>query len=341
MSVIGRIIKINKKSTLLWHNGKTYTLNLKTKHNIGDIIDENDNLITKCFINYNHDNNLNQYNYFKKKFEYIKLTRRFFEERGFLETATNKLKESTIDEANIDKIKTPYGYLVTSPEVEIKKLLSIGFDKLFELNFAYRDDFENNLHKKEFLMLEWYRNFAKPKDIIKDFIDLIKFLHPKSSILHYQDFKIDLNKIEFVSYNKLFKQYAQIDINNFDDEIISDKFCISGYENKLELLDAVFALKIERNLGVKHPVVVYNFPKQRAALSKIANGYAKRYEVYIAGIELGNCYDEENDYQKLIKRFNNKDKEFFKYMAQGIPNTSGIAVGFERLIMLLENLTSL
>ena len=75
-------------------------------------------------------------------------------------------------------------------------------------------------------------------------------------------------------------------------------------------------------------------------MAKIENGYAKRFETYIAGVELANCYDEENIYENIKNRFENSDKEFFKAMKIGIPAMSGIAVGVERLIMLLENDTS-
>ena len=339
MGVYGRILKVGKKSTLLWINGQRVELGFTSKHKIGDIIDENDNLITECKEIYDNKQNKEHFKRLKKKFDYLKKIRRFFEKKGFLEVVTPKLKNSILQEENISLMKTPYGYLAPSPEVEIKKLISIGFDKVFELCFAYRNDEINSLHKREFLILEWYRPLETHKEIINDFIELIKYLNSKSS-LEYLDLFIDLEKIEYIEYKTLFERFVGIDIEKFDPLEVKQSFNIVGDVNRLDILDALFSLKIEKNLGFKHPVVVYNFPKERAALAKIENGYAKRFETYIAGVELANCYDEENIYENIKNRFENSDKEFFKAMKIGIPAMSGIAVGVERLIMLLENDTS-
>ncbi len=336
MCVYGRIIKVGKKSTLLWRNGEYVEIKVPSKHSIGDIIDKNDNLITKCKISYDYEKDKKLFTESKRKFEYIKMIRKFFEDRGFTEVVTPKLKKSILNETNISLMKTPYGYLAPSPEVEIKKLLTLGFDMLFELCFAYRDDFENSLHNKEFLILEWYRAMEKPQKITREFIELIKYLNKKDT-LEYKHYRIDLNKIEYVEYKELFLKYVNIDIEDFDKEKIKERFHIEGNLSSLDVLDAVFSLKIEKNLGLESPVVVYNFPSDRAALSKIENGYAKRFETYIAGVELANCYDEENSYEEIKKRFKDTDKGFVEAMKKGIPSMSGIAVGVERLLMLLEN----
>ncbi len=337
MGVFGRIVKVNQKSTLLWWSGQYHTLNFKTKHNIGDIIDSCDNLITKNNSSYNHKSNEGLFSIMKNRFDYIQKTRDFFRNLGFIEVTTPKLKESIIDETNISIMKTPYGYLTPSPEVEIKKLISLGFDNVFELCYAYRDDHKDNLHKKEFLILEWYRAMQQPKDIIRDFIELIKYLN-EDSLLKYQGLNIDLDNVSFIKYKDLFLNYANIDIHNIDKHKIKKMLNIEGEIDVLELLDAVFAFEIEKNLGLNNPIVVYDFPKEKATLARIENGYAKRYETYIAGIELSNCYLEETDYKEIKRRFKNTDKLFFDAMKKGIPKMSGIAVGLDRLIMILENL---
>jgi lysyl-tRNA synthetase class 2 len=340
MSVFGRIVKVNQKSTLLWYNGKYIKLDFVSRHNIGDIIDDKDNLITKCQADYNHKHDKSKFNILKRKFEYIKKIREFFSNKGFIEISTPKLKDSILNEVNISTIKTPYGYLTPSPEVEIKKLISLGFDKVFELCPAYRDDYKDSLHKKEFLILEWYESQKSPADITKEFIELIKFL-TDSDPFYYNNSLINLNKINFIEYRKLFLDRVNIDIENFNETTVKNRFNLEGDMNRLEILDAVFAISIEKTLGLKCPEVVYNFPKERAALSKIDNNYAKRYEAYIAGIELSNCYDEENSYDEIKKRFNNSDKDFLEAIKKGIPAMSGIAVGVDRLIMILEDLTNI
>ncbi len=337
MCVFGRIVKVDKKSTLLWNNGKYFELTFASSHTVGDIIDNKDNLITQCYTQYSHEKDKKRFDILRAKFLYLKKIRKFFENLDFLEVSTPKLKKSILDETNISIMKTPYGYLTPSPEAEIKKLISLGFDKIFELCFAYRDDYENKLHKKEFLILEWYRAMEEPQKIMDDLIELIKYLNNNDKLL-YRDMTINLNKIDYITYKELFLQYADINIDNFNPQKIKKTFNIEGNIDKLEILDAVFGLKIEKKLGLNNPVVVYNFPAPRAALSKIENGYAKRYELYIAGVELANCYNEENSYTAIKKRFKNRDKIFFEAIKKGIPQSSGIAVGIDRVIMLLSNL---
>lgn len=340
MCVFGRIVKVDKKSTLLWNNGKYYNLNFVSSHSIGDIVDKNDNLITECHIRYNHEKDKREFEIFKRRFLYLRRIRQFFDNLGFLEVSTPKLKKSILNETNISAMKTPYGYLTPSPETEIKKLISLGFDKVFELCFAYRNDFQNSLHKKEFLILEWYRAMEKPQKIVDDFLGLIKYLNNSDTLL-YRDLAINLNRIDYITYKELFLKYADINIDDFSPTKIKKNFNIEGEVDRLEVLDAVFGLKIEKNLGMNNPVVVYNFPAPRAALSKIEKGYAQRYELYIAGIELSNCYNEENSYAVIKKRFENRDKKFFEAMKKGIPSASGIAVGVDRVIMLLLNLSEI
>ncbi len=332
--MFGRIVKKTTKSTFIFTNGKTVKLNFVSRHKLGDIIDENDTLLTRC-LNENRFRNLKkEQSYYTQKFEIIKRIKEFFSKEGFTEAITPKLKRERISETNINLLKTSAGTLAPSPEVELKKLLTLGFDKIFELNFAYRDDFEDKLHKKEFLMLEWYRTLKEPEDIILDFSNMVKYLNG-SDILRYKSLKIDLNKVSYISYKDAFDYYCGIDIEKAEISQLKKRFSIEGTDDKLEILDAIFSLKIEKKLGKKCIEVIYDFPKERAALSKIINGYAKRYEIYLAGIELGNCYLEENDFEELRRRFGFQDRNFMDYMAFGMPPASGIAVGIDRLIMIL------
>ena len=338
--MFGRIIKKDRKSTTIFSNGKITTLNFKSKHSLGDIIDTNDSIITTCKNTQFLRRFNSMYDYYNKKQQFIEEIKEYLKNRGYREVTTKKLKRKILKEPNISYIKTPYGYLASSPEIEIKKLLCLGFDRLFELNFAYRDDFEDSLHKKEFLILEWYKALGNPKEINEEFLELIKTLN-KKNVLKYKNYRIDLSKIEYISYRELFIKYTSIDVENIDAEQIKKAYGIIGTDDKFEILDAIFSLKIQKHLGIEHPIVVYNFPKERAALAKIENNYAKRYELYIATLELSNCYLEETDYNSIKNRFNETDNEFLKALEFGMPKTSGIAVGVDRLFMLLNNFSSI
>ncbi|WP_022669609.1 amino acid--tRNA ligase-related protein [Hippea alviniae] len=334
--MFGRIVKKTANSTLIFSEGKTVKLNFASRHDLGDIIDENDTLLTKCQNRDKLQSLKNERDYYIQKFEIIKRIKEFFFKESFTEVITPKLKKERISETNINLLDTKAGILAPSPEVELKKLLTLGVEKIFELNFAYRDDFEDNLHKKEFLMLEWYRALAEPEDIIFDFSSMVKYLNG-SDILKYKGFEIDLNKVSYISYKDAFLYHCNINIEKTESSKLKESFSIEGTDDKLEILDAIFSLKIEKELGKDCIEVIYDFPKERAALSKIKNGYAKRYEIYIAGIELGNCYLEENNFEEIKRRFGFQDREFMEYMAFGMPPASGIAVGIDRLIMILLN----
>ncbi len=338
--MFGRIINKNQKSTTIFKDGKRHTLLFKSKHNTGDIIDSQDTLLTQCK-NPEPLKKLTQiYNYYNKKLSFIEEIKEFLKKRGYREVLTKKLKREIIKEPNINYIKTPYGYLASSPELELKKLLCLGFDKLFELNFAYRDDLEDNLHRKEFLILEWYRTLSSPEDINKELIELIKHLNGGNTI-SYNGLLVNLDKIEYITYRELFSKYLSIDIESADTSRLKAEFGVEGTEDRLEILDAIFSLHIQKHLGVKHPTVVYSFPKERAALARVSGGWALRYELYIATLELSNCYLEETDVEIIKNRFKTLDKSFLSALEFGMPPTSGIAVGVERLFMLLNNLNTI
>ncbi len=338
--MFGRIINKNQKSTTIFKDGKTYTLPFKSKHNLGDIIDSQDTLFAPCKNPKPAEKILDAYSYYNKKLIFIEKIKEFLKERGYREVLTRKLKKEIVKEPNINYIKTPYGYLASSPEIEIKKLLCLGFDKLFELNFAYRDDFEDSLHKKEFLILEWYRNLASPEQMNAELIEMIKFLNGSKS-LRYKGFTVNLDRVDYITYKELFLKYFSFDIESVSTEKLKADFGIEGTDDRCEILDAIFSLHIQQFLGVKHPTVVYNFPKERAALAKVSDGWALRYELYIANLELSNCYSEETDAETIKERFDLVDSSFLEALELGMPPTSGIAVGVERLFMLLNNLTTI
>jgi len=329
----GRIVKISQNTTLVLSNGTIVSLPFKTKHNLYDIIDENDNLIVRSYKKMDFEKKLL---YLKKKFHLINKASMFFKKNGFEEVLTPKLKPRYLNERHIKKIKTKFGYLVPSFEIEHKKLLCLGFEKVFELNFAYRDDFEDNWHSKEFLMLEWYRAYAKPKEIIEDFKNLCITLNNSKTILKTDSSNVNLKKCEFFTYSELFLKYLNLDISHyFDKNKIILEHNLESNLTKSQLLDYLFATYIEKNLGKQCISIVYNFP-DFTFLAKKVGRFAKRYEFYIDGIELANCYEEENNFARLKKYFNNStDKEFVDYMAFGMPPSSGIAFGFDRILKLL------
>ncbi len=330
----GRIVKILEYNTFVFSNGSLVEFPFKTKHNLYDIIDENDNLLTHSYAKIDFES---KFKYLKNKFALINKARDFFKQNGFEEVLTKKLKKRYLQEGHIKKIRTKHGFLVPSFEIEHKKLLCLGFDKVFELNFAYRDDFEDFWHSKEFLMLEWYRAYEKPQKIIDDFKNLCIYLNKSDNLLKtHSGSIINLSKVEFHAYKELFLKHLNFDIDfGFDKNKIIIEHRLETNLTKLQVLDFLFATYIEKELGKNCIDIVYDFPHY-TFLAKKEDKYFKRFEFYIDGIEIANCYEEENDFSKLNKHFNRyTDKEFIDFMSFAMPPASGIAFGFDRILKLL------
>ena len=272
--------------------------------------------------------------------------RAFFKERGFREVFTPILVPVPSAEPNLEVFQTELktfkgkkrtGFLILSPEYSIKKLLSQGIGSCFEITRCFRNEEEvSRLHNPEFTMLEWYRVGAYYFDVMRDFENLfVKIVG--SEKLKYQDQTYDLKRPWLrISVAEAFQKYAKRDVSEISDA--------DFYQ--------IFFNKIEPALAkLKKPFFLYDYPISQAALARPKKEdprFAERFEVFVAGIELGNCFSELIDPAEQEKRFKNDlrerrklckteygiDKEFIKALKSGLPEVSGIAVGVDRLIML-------
>ena len=283
----------------------------------------------------------------------IDIIRIFFKEQGFREVFTPILLPVPSIEPNLEVFETQLrtskglkrkGYLIMSPEFSIKKLLAAGIGNCFEITRCFRNEEEvSRLHNPEFTMLEWYRVEATYKDIMRDFENLFLKIIGKNE-LKYQGETYDLTlPWPRVSFKETFKKYANKDINDVKDE---DFYKI--FFNEIEP-------KLKKS---KKPVFLYDYPVSQAALAKRSSGdsrFAERFEVFVAGIELGNCFSELTDYKEQKERFEKDKKErkalgkidypidgdLIDALKEGIPEVSGIAVGVDRLVMLAANAPSI
>lgn len=300
--------------------------------------------------------------------------RRFFFDRGFHEVETPLLIARPPAESYLDVFETTLldrhrnptkAYLSTSPEISLKKLMVAGLGKCYSLTKAFRNmETEGKFHNPEFTILEWYRVGATYFDIMKDCEELILTINNQDT-LTYQGKTIDLSKPwERMTVAKAFEKYAQV---NFDDflnekrarEIARTKgYSVEKTSTWEELYNQLFLNEVEPHLGQGRPTILYEFPAQVAALSnKVARDprYCERFEFYMAGIELGDCYGELTDPKELEDRFEREmeeiarlgktryeyDRDFIEALKIGLPKSSGIAVGVDRLIMLLADVTDI
>ncbi len=258
----------------------------------------------------------------------------------------------------IEKGETIPYYLHTSPEFYMKELLSYGFDKIFTLSHSFRDEPTSSLHNFQFIMLEWYRSNCRYEKIMDDCENLFKHCYQFFNENSIKTINRDNLKYQRVTIQELFLEYTNIDILNFIDTKSIKELIERDYkdipvpsDSTLEWDDYYFLLflnKVEPNL-INHPyILLYEFPAPLAALSTIKKDNKKvceRFEIYINGVELCNCFNELCDLEVQKSRFNeqaNLKNKIYNYslpkptvlydaLDRGIRPSSGIALGVERL----------
>lgn len=276
----------------------------------------------------------------------LQAIRSFFSARGFLEVETPVRQRAPAPELHIDAEPSGSYFLRTSPELHMKRLLAAGYPQIFQMGPCFRRDERGPLHRPEYTMLEWYRANAGYADMLADTKALIHHLiHEvvgKSDVM-YQGRALELLPVwERITVSEAFRLHAGWDpCENFD----ADRF------------DLDLVSKVEPRLPRNVPVILTDYPKEAASLARIrpdAPPVAERWELYIAGIEIANAYSELNDPGEQRMRFDDAVKrrrelgkdvyppddeflELLKYM----PPSGGIALGVDRLVMILADAGSL
>jgi lysyl-tRNA synthetase class 2 len=304
--------------------------------------------------------------------QYLAAIRTFFLKRGFLEADTPSLVAVPGAEPYLSPLETmvttadgerAQGFLVTSPEYCLKKLLVAGFEKIFEFSRSFRNE-ENlgGMHNHEFLMLEWYRAYASYLEIMDDCEALIRTLAKEmngSQTLRVRGTTVRVDHAwERISVVDAFQKYAAVDLEkNLDAESLRRTVRAKGYrptdsEAYDDLFFRIFLNEVEPCLGRKVPTILYDYPIQMGALAKRSERdprFAERFELYIAGVELANAYTELNDAaeqeerlhadirlrKKMGKTAVGPDEDFMHALRIGMPPSGGIALGLDRLLMLL------
>jgi len=306
----------------------------------------------------------------------IDAIRLFFKSQKFHEVETPLFVAHTDPELSIspfmstlDQVSSQYqGFLTTSPEFAMKKLLAGGFGNIFQICKSFRNGEPiSSRHNPEFTILEWYRTESDYTDIMDDCEQLLFFISRalNDEFLEYQGKTYDLSKSWLrISVAEAFLQYAGIDEKTLHDPkaflaTAKEKGYVVTSENSFqELFDQIFANEIEPHLGFETPTILYDYLASQAALARKKPSdprYAERFEFYIAGIELGNAFSELADWQEQLERLEAQnaerkklglpvvgvDQDFVAAIRSGIPQTGGIAVGVDRLVMLFVDETSI
>ena len=283
--------------------------------------------------------------------------RHYFSQQQVLEVETPLLGQYPVTDPQLDNLRVEnpfaipqadadYLYLATSPEYSMKQLLSLGSGSIYQISKAFRQDTPGRLHAMEFTMLEWYRIDYDMDALIDDVAALIHSLIPDVAV-------------EKISYRDAFIRYAGVDpFTASSDElelIARQKMDVSfTHQHKDVWLDLLLTHCVEKNLGQEGMTFLFDYPESQSALARLAvnadgQKVAKRFELYINGIELANGYHELTDADEQMRRFESDNQQrlqagepardidagLMAAMNRGLPNCAGVALGVDRLLLLL------
>ncbi len=265
----------------------------------------------------------------------INSIREFFNSRDFLEVETPLRIPANAPEEYIDPFNSENKYLQTSPEICMKRLLCRGHKRIYQISRCWRKGERGNRHLPEFTMLEWYRADSDYGDLMNDCDELLAHVTTKCG-KHTGAQIIQTGKAERITVQEAFQRYSKKEMfesvrdHSFDECIVSE---------------------IEPALPHNIPVILMDYPAPMASLARLKpedKSVAERFELYLGGLELANGFSELNDPAEQMERFTETNlrrkavglaplpmpEPFLKELAK-MPISAGIALGVDRLVMLL------
>lgn len=247
--------------------------------------------------------------------------REWFWAQGFTEAEPTMLTVSPGAETHIDAFEVGERYLHTSPEFAMKRALAAGLPRIYQIAPCFRDEEQGVHHSREFTMLEWYRVGAGTEDLMDEVEELIAAA----------------------------AQAVARPVPRFERHAVSELIVDRGNP------DAWFLEWVDRvEPSLTRPTIVYGYPAWQAALARLRGGVADRFEVYLGGIELANAFGEETDADELRARMGASAErrraagrephpvdEAFLEAVRRMPRCAGIAMGVDRLVMALLEISDI
>ncbi len=300
----------------------------------------------------------------KRRAQLLADVRHFFAERNVMEVDTPVLSRAAPTATYLDSFEAHYQpagsqsvsyFLQTSPEFAMKRLLAAGSGDIYQIAKVFRNGELGRLHNPEFTMLEWYRPALDYYGLMREVDELLQQVAAMPEAVK-------------LSYHQVFQQYLNIDIEQTDGGMLKQVALSSMPSLPADWqtdddgwLEMLMSEVIEPELTkLRKPVIIYDFPASQAQLAKLhqnADGItvAARFEVYAGGLELANGYDECLDSEELRRRFDTDNRQRqeqgkplmpidFNLLAaieHGLPPCTGIALGLDRLMMLVAEKTAL
>jgi lysyl-tRNA synthetase class 2 len=288
--------------------------------------------------------------------ELLRRLREFFHQRGFLEVETPILSADTVIDRHLDPFYTEITaapgkapqrlWLQTSPEFGMKRLLAAGAKAIYQVSRVFRRGEQGPLHNPEFTLVEWYRvgdGMAEGMQLTGELAETM----------------LNRGPAQRISYREAFLRHVGLDPHLADTTALmaaAKKHGIQApeslsHEDRDGWLDLLLVELVQPHLGQDCPALLYDFPPSQAALSRIRPDdppVAERFELYVAGMELANGYHELLDAKELRRRNREtnrlrnaegktmlpEESRLLTAMESGLPPSVGVALGFDRLVML-------
>lgn len=287
----------------------------------------------------------------------LKMLRCFFDNRDFLEVETPLLSVDTVIDRYIDPLMVEIPdpgkqtrWLQTSPEFSMKRLLAAGATAIYQVAKAFRAGERGPLHNPEFTIVEWYRTDDTPNQAMRTLSELVEVT-------------LGQEPAERISYRDAFRKHVSLDPHTANlkqlRQVATEReleIPESLGEDRDEWLNLLLAEFVEPQLGRTRPTILFDYPAGQSALARLRSDnppVAVRFELYLNGIELANGYHELCDPVELRERIRAtnllrqadgnpllpEESLLLRAMEHGLPDSCGVALGFDRLVMLASNST--
>jgi lysyl-tRNA synthetase class 2 len=277
----------------------------------------------------------------------LRALRDFFDTRGVLEVQTPVLGRHTVTEPAIESLPVTVdgleAWLQTSPEYFMKRLLAAGSGSIYQIGSVFRAGEQGRRHNPEFTLLEWYRVGFDLEALVVEVGDLVQEV-------------LESPRPHVAEYRELMQAHAGVDPWRDEPARLAERAsAVSGIPreqlNRGEALDLLMSGCVEPALAEQGPVIVQHYPSDQCALAAVTEvggvPVARRFELYLDGIEIGNAYEELLDATEQRRRFvadnarrreagqpiPEPDVRFLEALEAGLPPCSGMAMGVDRLLM--------
>lgn len=279
----------------------------------------------------------------------LRAVRDYFAATRALEVDTPTLSAAAATDVHLASVESTASgrrrFLHTSPEYPMKRLLAAGSGDIWQICKVYRDGESGRWHNPEFTLIEWYRLGVDHHALMSDVERLISAVLPASC--HF-------DRAERLTYREAVQLHTGMDAFRDPTSMLAARLESAGIEVPKDVredrdacLDLIMGALVGPQLGHDRLTFIYDYPASQAALAKVRGEVASRFEAYLNGIELANGFHELADAREQRSRFERDreerarrglpmtpiDERFLGALQHGLPECSGVALGFDRLVM--------